>query len=159
MNDIVVIDEAGIVQVISRGAERQSAPERHVHRRADVGADLAAFAVAVSVAANFERERVEVGTVRDVAHGAAERTRAVECALRTKQDFHALDIVQAQIHEERDFAEIGGDRAAAVIGAVIRASRVSVEAAHDDRVRRTSALIDDEEARHPLGQLGKIAHA
>ena len=130
-----------------------------VEGEADIGRGGSGFLVLIEGGADLQHVAVEVRTVRQVADRAAQRAGTVERALRPKQDFDALKIVQLEVDEERDFAEIGRDRAATIIVAVTGIDRVGVEAADNDRVALTATAINNVDTRNIGEGVSKILKA
>ena len=81
--------------------------------------------------------RVEPGEVRrvlDKANRAAERARSVQRTLRSAQDFHVVEVLQAQINEQRCVIDIGSDRwLDGRCQRQLASGRLAVEAANDQR--------------------------
>src|SRR5690606_25767562 len=147
-----IVDEARIVFVVERRTKCERLPERHVERESAFRAVAIAFRKRITRRSQLERSRIELRSPWNVPNRAAERSCAVERALRSEEDFDALDILQGQVDVQRNLAHVGRDRTAAVIAdGLARGDGVRVEAAHDDLIRASTALIADIETWNGLG--------
>jgi len=156
IDDIDVIDETRIVGPIQRSANCKSVSQAKVHSEAGFVTEARGLRILRSFCPHLNCRFAELRLARNIADRAAKRTRAIKCALRAKQNFDAFEVVQLEIHENRNFAQVGRDRSAAVVVAVTRTDCIDVQAAHDDRVTLTSAAIDDVDAGNEGQQLGKL---
>ena len=156
--EIVVVDEAGVLVAVDGAAQGQPAgDERQVERHAGVAAGGAAVREAEQVAADLQRAALRVGAPRQVAHRPGQGAGAVERPLRSEQHLHPLDVVQPEVDGERDVAEVGGDAVVVVVAGRLRpVEGVGVQPAHDDHVAAARALIDDGQPRRPAGQLREV---
>ena len=68
--------------------------------------------------------------------------------MRPKQDFHALKVIQLEIHKKRNLAEIGGNRAAAIIVAVTGAEAICIQTTNNNGVALTATAINDVDTRY-----------
>ena len=159
LNDIRIIDEAGIVFKVDRTSDGKVWRQSLVEGKACLIAEGCGLGILRDFRAHFEKITAEIRLVRNVANRAAQRTRTIECALWPKQNFDTLHVVQLQVHEQRNFANIGCDRAAAIIVAIAGAEAIRIQAAHDQRVALTAPAIHHVDTGHVGQHIGQFVEA
>ena len=137
--------------------KRELVADRHVRRHAAAVAHGVALREIERARPEVERGLLELRTVRQVAYRAAERAGAVQGALRSEQHLDTLHVIEREVDVDRYVADIRGHGVAAVVADDVRlVDRREAQAAHDDLVRRSLALIDDVEPGYVAAELSEI---